>query len=392
MTRPNPETVFRAKVPAIVNRLMPDLSCSVLDACAIMGNLGHECMGFTALQELSPTVAGSAGGWGWAQWTGPRRRQFMAYAKGKSLAADSDEANYQFLLFELRGAYKGVMVRVKAKKTLNDKVVAFEAGYEGAGIKHYDSRERYASWALDATRKVTAVTRTFGIMDAAAVDDTDAPVAGMDPAEHTAQVDAGQVPDAAPGGSPPVPLPAEPVAPAMPGFMIQAVQDRLRALGYFMAGPADGDAGHDTATGIFRFQLANGLPATGQLDQATLDKIGSAEAKARPVNLAVASTTAADLREAKDPTALTAAKGKAEAVWKGIAGVMLTFGTFLSECFQDIADKVKAANEALGGNGSIFLLSIIGVGLMWLAWTGWNRAHAVEATKVDEVASGKVSP
>jgi chemotaxis response regulator CheB len=42
------------------------------------------------------------------------------------------------------------MPRTRAGKTLRDKVIEFELGYERAGIKHYDSRVKWANVALGA--------------------------------------------------------------------------------------------------------------------------------------------------------------------------------------------------------------------------------------------------
>ena len=63
---------------------------------AILGNLGHESAGLTILQEIKPTVAGSKGGYGWAQWTGPRRRAYEAYCARIGKNPASDEANYAY--------------------------------------------------------------------------------------------------------------------------------------------------------------------------------------------------------------------------------------------------------------------------------------------------------
>lgn len=85
----NAEQTFRAKAPGIMAQLVRDFPITPEDAAAIVGNLGHESQGFTAMQEFKPVVAGSRGGWGWAQWTGPRRRAFEAYCArtGKTLPA-----------------------------------------------------------------------------------------------------------------------------------------------------------------------------------------------------------------------------------------------------------------------------------------------------------------
>ena len=51
------------------------------------------------------------------------------------------------------------------------------------------------------------------------------------------------------------------------------VQERLNALGYD-AGPPNGDFGAKTQAALAQFQLSIPLPASGQLDEATLAHLG----------------------------------------------------------------------------------------------------------------------
>lgn len=75
-TKGKAQDLFRSKAPWIMALLMRDFPWDLDDAASALGNIGHECAGFTALQETKPTVPGSRGGFGWNQWTGPRRRNF----------------------------------------------------------------------------------------------------------------------------------------------------------------------------------------------------------------------------------------------------------------------------------------------------------------------------
>jgi hypothetical protein len=146
---PNHE-LFRAKVPGLMKRFMADFDCTVEDAAAVFGNAGHESGGFRLMQELKPTIAGSRGGYGWFQWTGPRRRAFEDYCRRNKLVPSSDEANYKFLWVELHGDEAGALPKLKAAKGLSAKVIAFEQGFERAGVKHYPSRQEYARIAMAA--------------------------------------------------------------------------------------------------------------------------------------------------------------------------------------------------------------------------------------------------
>lgn len=151
-------TTFEEKAPWIMARLMREFGLSKEDAAAIIGNLGHESGGFRLLQEIAPTVKGSRGGYGWAQWTGPRRRAFEAWCQSKGLKPSSDEANYGYLAVELHGPEAGAIAAVKRAAGLRSKVEAFEMAFERAGVKHYDSREKYAVRALNAYVAANAVT------------------------------------------------------------------------------------------------------------------------------------------------------------------------------------------------------------------------------------------
>lgn len=148
------EATFRQIAPAYMARLLVDFpTLNKLDAAAVFGNAGYESGGFTKLQEISP-IAGR-GGFGWFQWTGPRRRSFETYAKRNNLALSDADTNYKFLFVELKGEEARAISALRAKTTLEDKVVAFEQAYERAGVKNYPERQRWARIALDAFEAAT---------------------------------------------------------------------------------------------------------------------------------------------------------------------------------------------------------------------------------------------
>lgn len=143
-------TLFIAKAPGIMAKLMGDFPIEVDDGGAMLGNLGHECLGFTKLQEMKPTIKGSRGGYGWPQWTGPRRRAYEAYCKRNNLDPVSDEANYAYLFIELKSTEKKAIPRTVAADGINGKVIAFEKSFLRAGVKHYPSRQQWARTAMTA--------------------------------------------------------------------------------------------------------------------------------------------------------------------------------------------------------------------------------------------------
>jgi hypothetical protein len=131
-----------------MRKLMQDFDIEVVHAAGVLGNLGHECNGFQTLHEIGQPEG--KGGYGWAQWTGPRRRQFLGWCDEHNLNWKSDEANYGFLHFELSGPEKGAIAAILKTSTLASAVKAFERNYERAGTPNYESRNKWGAIALDA--------------------------------------------------------------------------------------------------------------------------------------------------------------------------------------------------------------------------------------------------
>lgn len=157
MTITRDDKLFRSKVPWIVTGLMNEfMTITAEDACAILGNLGHECAGFHLFQEQKPLVPGSRGGFGWAQWTGPRRKAFEAFVADNDLDPKGDRANFEFLVKELKTTEAAAMPALKKAIGLNNKVIAFEKKFERAAekYKHYERRLIWAERAADEFAKV----------------------------------------------------------------------------------------------------------------------------------------------------------------------------------------------------------------------------------------------
>jgi hypothetical protein len=96
------------------------------------GGVGY----FNSLQEKDPTVAGSKGGWGHAQWTGPRRVTFEAWLKRSGHDVDSYEGNYTMVFRELKSAYydRVVLEPLKKAKNLEDAVKIVGKYYEAPAV------------------------------------------------------------------------------------------------------------------------------------------------------------------------------------------------------------------------------------------------------------------
>jgi hypothetical protein len=130
------------KFQAYLAKAFPVLDDDDIDA--IIGNAAWECGRFEKLQELKPVVKGSRGGYGYMQWTGPRRRAYEAWcAKGRRDPA-SFEANMGFLEFELNGPEKRALAKIQAAVGLPAKTQVFMETFLRPGIPHLQGRIRAA--------------------------------------------------------------------------------------------------------------------------------------------------------------------------------------------------------------------------------------------------------
>lgn len=134
----------------VAKKLQSDFNLTPEAAAGFAGNLAHESGNFNTLQEINPTVKGSRGGYGWAQWTGPRRRQFESWAAQNNLDPSSPEANYGFLKTELQGNEGAVL---KALQGVSDPAQAAQIvsnQFLRPGVPHMDSRISRTKAILEA--------------------------------------------------------------------------------------------------------------------------------------------------------------------------------------------------------------------------------------------------
>jgi len=157
LSRPVPSKgseTFLAKAPRIMENLISDFGLKDFQAAGLMGNIGEECDGFREMQEKKPLIPGSKGGFGWAQWTGPRRTQFESFCGVNGLSPFSDAANYGFLKQELNTSQSMALTAVQKAPNISKAVRAFEASFERAkaGLEHFDRRDQWADLALQSFR------------------------------------------------------------------------------------------------------------------------------------------------------------------------------------------------------------------------------------------------
>jgi hypothetical protein len=132
---------------------MRDLGLTDIQAAGLLGNLGHETGGFRHLQEIAPAVAGGRGGWGIAQWTGPRRVAMEAWCRAKGLDPASDDANEGYLCHELATAEAHALAALKEAVTLEQATEVVCRRFERPGVAALPDRIVWARRALAAIRQ-----------------------------------------------------------------------------------------------------------------------------------------------------------------------------------------------------------------------------------------------
>ena len=93
------------------------------------------------MQEIEPVVKGSRGGYGFAQWTASRRKNFEAWAEENDLDISSYEANLGFLKHEIDNTSEGrFMKNLRAAETVDDSARVVSEEYLRPGKPNMDSR------------------------------------------------------------------------------------------------------------------------------------------------------------------------------------------------------------------------------------------------------------
>jgi hypothetical protein len=126
-----------------------DYGLTVDQAAGAVGNLATESWGFTKAQEVLKPGAKGRGGFGFAQWTGARRRDFerhIAEHPGESWY----NLNYGFLKDETRRLFPHLFEGLRQTKTRDEAMHSFFKGYEKAqkGKEHFEKRLGYAERAV----------------------------------------------------------------------------------------------------------------------------------------------------------------------------------------------------------------------------------------------------
>lgn len=94
----------------------------------------------TGINEVKPLVSGSRGGFGLNQWTGPRRRQFEAFAQERGKPLDDLDAQLDFTVWELENTEKSAANKLYATDNVADATRVYSDNFLRPGIPHMDRR------------------------------------------------------------------------------------------------------------------------------------------------------------------------------------------------------------------------------------------------------------
>lgn len=125
------------------------------EAMGIAGNMAVESGFDTGINEVAPLVAGSRGGYGLNQWTGPRRRQYEAFAGERGAALDDLNTQLDFTIWELQNTERGAMDALNASTNPQEAAMAYMNEFLRPGIPHADRR-------AEETARIAGLPMTAG--------------------------------------------------------------------------------------------------------------------------------------------------------------------------------------------------------------------------------------
>ena len=169
---------------ALTQHMMQTYGLTREQATGAVGTMGYESGNFKTLQEMPSkynNFGQNPGGYGYAQWTGPRRTQFMDYAKQNGMDPKSYAANQGFIDHELQGPYKGTIDALKQTDNPADASKAWLQHYEGMNVtgkgkiegvpavkEHADRAQQYYDQGVGTPRNQGIDTSPTGSISSAA--------------------------------------------------------------------------------------------------------------------------------------------------------------------------------------------------------------------------------
>ena len=141
-------------INGLIQRGMPDHI-----AKGFVANYMAESRLDPGVNEEAPTVAGSRGGFGLYQLTGPRRRQYEAYASQRGVALDDPDAQMDFMMEELQTTEKSAWSAIQTAKDPVEAARLVSERFLRPGTPHIENR-------LNNARRLAGVPTNSGGADA----------------------------------------------------------------------------------------------------------------------------------------------------------------------------------------------------------------------------------
>lgn len=304
---------MQSRLPTICavygSRASSDLACSLIGVAGLFGNGDEESGGYNTLQEIDPTVAGSAGGYGWMQWTGPRRRAYLAWCAQNGLQPASDEANYRYTVYELLHIETSALRALRQATTVEQAATIVCTKYLRPGIPHLSVR---IACAQRAFALLSTGTQASQHGEAAVKDALDRVVHETTGGPAPAPVRAGHWPED-----------------LLSKFEIEAIQKRLLDLGYHVVGFVDGKWGERTAAALTALQTQARIVADGHYGPQSRAALSTDVHKAI-VSVERAGITAGQLARRGNTAVLSGRKITAASIGTVLAGAGALAGTLSS--------------------------------------------------------------
>lgn len=118
------------------------------------------------INEREPIVPGSRGGYGLAQWTGPRRRALEAYAAERGVPVSDADMQLDFLMHELGGSESAAAKSIMSAGSSGEAAAAIVNDFLRPAETHRASRERrYLGGASPAQRAQGLDPRLVSALD-----------------------------------------------------------------------------------------------------------------------------------------------------------------------------------------------------------------------------------
>lgn len=173
------------------------------------------------------------------------------------------------------------------------------------------------------------------------------------------------------------------------GWEVKAAQERLNDLNYSV-GKADGDFGTGTKHAVLAFQSDQGLPTTGELDQATRAEMATAPPK--PVAEKRAVATEADVREAGDDDDVTHGDnvGRLGKLGVGFGALEAINKSGAIDALKDTTDQVSTLRSTIDSaqDSMQWFTSHWWIGAIVVGGIGWYFGRKIIKRKIARYRAG----